>query len=103
MTNFEWVLWGYIVVLLAGCLVSYFKAGSRVSLLTSCLIAAFLAIAAWGIFGITASHRVARFIVGCLFCLFGYRSWVSRKFMPCGLLALTSLATSGLLAGLDDH
>lgn len=103
MIKFEWVLWGYIVVLLAGGLVGYFKAGSRVLLLTSCLIAAHLAFAAWGIFGITTSHRVARFTVGCLFCLFGHRSWVSRKFMPCGLLALATLATSGLLAGLDDH
>jgi uncharacterized membrane protein (UPF0136 family) len=103
MTNFDRVLWGFIAVLLTGGLIGYFKAGSRVSLLTSCLIAAVLAFAAWGFFGVTTSRSVARFIVGCLFCLFGYRWWVSRKFMPGGLMALAALATSGLLAGFDDQ
>jgi uncharacterized membrane protein (UPF0136 family) len=103
MTNFDRVLWGFIAVLLTGGLIGYFKAGSRVSLLTSCLIAAVLAFAAWVFFGATTSRSVARFIVGCLFCLFGYRWLVSRKFMPGGLMALAALATSGLLAGFDDH
>ena len=103
MANFDIVLWGFIVVLLTGGLVGYFKAGSRASLLASGLIAALLAFAAWGFFGATTSRPVARFIVGCLFYFFGYRSWVSRKFMPNGLIALIALATSGLLAGFDDH
>jgi uncharacterized membrane protein (UPF0136 family) len=103
MTNFDRVLWGFIAVLLTGGLIGYFKDGSRVSLLTSCLIAAVLAFAAWGFFGTTTSRSVARFIVGCLFCLFGYRWWVSRKFMTGGLMALAAFATSGLLAGFDDH
>jgi uncharacterized membrane protein (UPF0136 family) len=103
MANFDIVLWGFIVVLLSGGLIGYFKAGSRASLLASGLIAALLAFAAWGFFGATTSRSVARFMVGCLFCLFGYRWWVSRKFMPSGLLALAALATSGLLAGFDDH
>jgi uncharacterized membrane protein (UPF0136 family) len=103
MANFDIVLSGFIVVLLSGGLVGYFKAGSRASLLASGLIAALLAFAAWGFFGATTSRSVARFMVGCLFCLFGYRWWVSRKFMPSGLMALASLATSGLLAGFDDH
>ena len=103
MTNFDSVLWGFNAVLLTGGLVGYFKAGSWVSLLTSCLIAAVLAFAAWGFFGATTSRSVARFIVGCLFCLFGYRWWVTGKFMPGGLTALIALATSGLLAGFDDH
>jgi uncharacterized membrane protein (UPF0136 family) len=103
MTNFDIVLWGFIAVLLTGGLVGYFKAGSQASLLASGLIAALLAFAAWGFFGATTSRSVARFMVGCLFCLFGYRWWVSRKFMPSGLMALAALATSGLLAGFDDH
>ena len=103
MANFDIVLWGFIVVLFTGGLVGYFKAGSWVSLLTSCLIAAVLAFAAWGFFGATTSRSVARFMVGCLFCLFGYCWWVSRKFMPSGPMALAALATSGLLAGFDDH
>ncbi len=84
MANFDIVLWGFIVVLLTGGLVGYIKAGSRVSLLTSGLIAALLAFAALGFFGATTSRSVARFMIGCLFCLFGCRWWVSRKFMPSG-------------------
>ena len=103
MANFDIVLSGFIVVLLSGGLVGYFKAGSRVSLLTSGLIVALLAFAACGFFGATTSRSVARFMIGCLFCLFGYRWWVTRKFMPSGLMALAALATSGLLAGFDDH
>jgi uncharacterized membrane protein (UPF0136 family) len=103
MANFDIVLWGFIVVLLTGGLVGYFKAGSIVSLLTSGLIAALLAFAALGFFGATTSRSFARFMIGCLFCLFGCRWWVSRKFMPSGLMALAALATSGLLAGFDDH
>jgi uncharacterized membrane protein (UPF0136 family) len=103
MANFDIVLWGFIVVLFTGGLVGYFKAGSRVSLLTSGLIAAPLAFAALGFFGATTSRSVARFMVGCLFCLFVYCWWVSRKFMPSGPMALAALATSGLLAGFDDH
>lgn len=103
MANFDIVLWGFIVVLLTGGLVGYFKAGSLVSLLTSGLIAALLAFAALGFFGATTSRSVARFMIGCFFCLFGCRWWVSRKFMPSGLMALAALATSGLLAGFDEH
>lgn len=103
MSNFNLVLLGFTAVLLAGGLLGYFKAGSRVSLLANCLIAALLAFAAGGFFGATTSRPVARFIVGCLFYFFGYRLWVSRKFMPNGLIALIALATSGLLAGFDDH
>ena len=99
MTHFDMVLWGFIAVLLTGGLVGYFKAGSRMSLLTSCLIAALLAFAAWGFFGATPSRPVARFIIGCLFCFFGHRWWVSRKLMPSGLMALASLVACGLLAG----
>lgn len=103
MANFEMVLWGFNAVLLTEELVGYFKAGSWASPLTSFLIAALLAFAALGFFGATTSRSVARFMVGCLFCLFGYRWWVSRKLMPNGLMALAALATSGLLAGFDDN
>jgi len=103
MTHFDIVLWGFIAVLLTGGLVGDFNTGSRMPLLTIGLIAALLAFAAWGFFGATPSRSFARFMVGCLFCLFGYRWWVSRKFMPSGLMALAALATSGLLAGFDDH
>jgi uncharacterized membrane protein (UPF0136 family) len=103
MTNFDIVLWSFIAVLLSGGLVGYFKTGSRVSLFASCLIAIFLALAAGEFFGATASRPIAKFIVGSLFYLFGYHSWVSRKFVPGGLMALAALATRGLLAGFDDR
>ena len=102
MTNFNIVLWTYIGLLMTGGLIGFLKAGSKASLIASCLCAAPLVLAALDAFGHTASPKVARVLIGILFGMFAYRWWGKRKFMPSGLMALASLAASVLMAGLGE-
>ena len=96
---FEVVLWSYVVVLVSLGLMGFIKAGSKASLVASCLLALPLVVAALGGFAVTESRPVARVILGCCFALFGWRWWDSRRFMPSGVMALVSLTACGLLAG----
>ena len=89
----------YAVLLAAGGLVGYFKAGSRASLIAGSIssIAAFTALGLsirnnnWGVpLGLILSIS--------LFILFGYRYAVkTRKFMPTGLLAVLSLVVLAVM------
>jgi len=89
------VLWIYIVLLLAGGLVGFLKAGSKVSLYMSAGFAAALAIAA--VPGRPLDPAVANSLVNVLMAallvVFAIRLAKTRKFMPSGLmLAVTALA-----------
>jgi uncharacterized membrane protein (UPF0136 family) len=84
------VLWIYIVLLLAGGLMGYLKAKSKVSLITSALFAALLAACAlrW-----ISSPLVPDILMGLLLVVFVIRLAKTRKFMPSGMmLGLTALA-----------
>ena len=89
----------YALLLGAGGLIGYLKAGSRASLIAGS-ISALVALAAlwlsitypkWGVsLGLILSIS--------LFILFGYRYAVkTRKFMPSGLLAIASLVVLALM------
>ncbi|MEI6537527.1 MAG: TMEM14 family protein [Verrucomicrobiaceae bacterium] len=98
MTTSNIVLWVYIVLLIAGGLVGFLKAGSKASLIASCVCAMPLMLAAFGVFG-AASPKVAIAVLVLLVALFGYRFWKGRKFIPNGLMAILSLLSLAILAG----
>jgi len=84
------ILWVYIVLLVAGGLVGFLKAGSRVSLITSVAFAAVLALCA---LEVLRPAYVADVILAALLVMFGVRFSKGKKFMPSGLLVvLTALA-----------
>lgn len=99
MTPFHLVLWCYLGLLLAVGLVGFLKAGSRASLVASALLGLPLALAALDGFGAGASTQVARIWVQVLLVIFTLRAMAARRFWPHGLMALSSLLASGLLAG----
>ena len=88
------VLWIYIVLLLAGGLIGFLKAGSRVSLITSAVAAALLVLTAIpGLFGPALARGLADAIMAVLLVVFAIRLSKTKKFIPSGLmLVITALA-----------
>jgi uncharacterized membrane protein (UPF0136 family) len=82
------VLWVYIVLLEAGGVVGFVKAGSKASLIASSVFAMPLILSALGILPAEVAD-------GVLAALLGYMSFKfakSKKFMPSGLMAILSAA-----------
>lgn len=87
--NANTVLWIYIVLLVAGGLMGFLKAGSKISLITSSAFAAALALCATRV--ITQPH-VADIIMAVLLVFFAIRLSKSKKFMPAGMMVVITLA-----------
>ena len=94
MHNFAgMVLWVYIVLLLVGGLIGFFKAKSKVSLISSSVFAAVLVLTQAGIFKPSVSLMLVNVILAALLVVFAVRLARTKKFMPSGLmLVLTMLA-----------
>lgn len=88
------VLLVYIVLLLVGGLIGYFKGKSAVSLVMSAIFAAALTVCAVpGILPEAFSQNVANVLMAALLVVFGIRWAKTKKFMPAGLmLVLTVIA-----------
>jgi uncharacterized membrane protein (UPF0136 family) len=88
------VLWIYIVLLLVGGLIGFFKANSKVSLISSSVFALLLVLTTLrGIFQPVFAQDLANVILAALLVVFAVRLAKTKKFMPSGLmLALTILA-----------
>jgi uncharacterized membrane protein (UPF0136 family) len=84
------ILWVYIVLLVVGGCIGFFKAGSKVSLITSVLFAVALALFAAGVIPWIPGADV---LMGLLLVVFIIRYAKTRKFMPSGLMiVLTAVA-----------
>jgi len=95
MHNFaSTVLWIYIVLLLIGGLIGFFKARSKVSLISSSVFAALLALTVLpSVFQPPFARGLANVILVALLVVFAVRLAKTKKFMPSGLmLVLTMLA-----------
>ena len=88
------ILWAYTVLLLAGGLMGFLKAGSRVSLVTSAVFAIPLALTAAGRLPADAAWMVP----GILAAVCAWRFAKSRKFMPSGLMLGVSLLVTVIIA-----
>ena len=87
-------LWIYVTLLLAGGLVGLIKAGSKISLVTSALFAALLALCATGVIH---PFYITDILVGVLAVVFCVRYLKTSKFMPSGLMLLFSVVVLAVL------
>jgi len=87
-------LWIYVTLLLAGGVVGLIKAGSKISLVTSAVFAALLALCATGIIH---PFYITDIILGVLAVVFCVRYLKTSKFMPSGLMLLFSVVVLGVL------
>lgn len=82
------VFWSYIVLLLIGGLYGFFKAGSRISLLTSAIAAALLILTRIGILERAFARDLANVVMIVLLVVFAIRLAKSKKFIPSGLMMI---------------
>ncbi|HEY9170960.1 MAG TPA: TMEM14 family protein [Verrucomicrobiae bacterium] len=87
------VLWVYIVLLVIGGLIGFFKAKSKVSLIMAVAFAAALSLCAAGI---VFQGYVADLLLAALLVVFGMRLAKTKKFMPSGLMLVVTLVALAL-------
>lgn len=86
------VLWVYIVLLEAGGLVGFLKAGSKASLIASSVFSLPLILVALGILPTVVADAVLGLLLGYM----GFKFAKYNKFMPSGLMAILSAAALAL-------
>lgn len=92
------VFWSYIVLLLAGGLIGFFSAGSKVSLITSAVAAALLILTRLpGVFQASFGRVLASVIMVVLLVVFAWRLTKNKKFIPSGMMLVLTLAVLVLL------
>jgi uncharacterized membrane protein (UPF0136 family) len=95
--NQNTILWIYIILLVVGGLIGFFKAGSQISLITSTVSAALLVLTAVpGLLGATLRRDLADVIMAALLVVFGIRLTKTKKFMPSGLMLVVTIAALAL-------
>lgn len=82
------VLWIYIALLVAGGLMGFLRAKSKMSLIMSLAFAVPLALCARDILKV---NYLADALIGVLLVFFGMRFVKGRKFMPGGLMSIASV------------
>ncbi len=87
------VLWIYIILLVIGGLIGFFKGKSRVSLIMSVSFAAALSLCAAQII---FQAYVADILLALLLVVFGLRLAKTKKFMPSGMMLVITLAALAL-------
>ena len=87
------VLWVYIVLLVVGGLIGFFKAKSKASLISSSVFAALLVLTAvHGIFEPRFAMGLSNIIMAVVLVVFAIRLAKTKKFMPSGMLLIMTLA-----------
>ena len=91
------VLWVYIILLLVGGLIGFFKAKSKVSLITSAVFAAVLVLAVLpGIFQPAFARNLVNVIMALLLVVFAIRLAKTKKFVPSGLMLVVTVVALAL-------
>ncbi len=92
------VLWAYIILLLVGGLIGFFKAKSKVSLITSAVFAATLILTTLrSVFQPGFALGLANVILVVLLLVFTVRLAKTKKFMPSGLILAATVAVLAVL------
>jgi len=89
----ETILWIYIVLLVLGGLIGFLKAKSRISLITSVIFGAILALCALEKFPSSVNAPIEWGILSFLALFFLLRFLKNKKFMPGGMMTLMTIAT----------
>lgn len=87
LTGHNIILIVYIVLLMAGGLVGFLKAGSKASLIASSAFTVALAVTEFAFQNATASNV----LLLVLLIFFGMRLAKGRKFMPAGMMVLMTI------------
>lgn len=91
------VLWIYIVLLVIGGLIGFFKGKSQVSLITSCIFAAALVMCAIpNVLDAAFRKNLANILMAALLVVFAIRLAKTKKFMPSGMMLVVTLAALAL-------
>ena len=91
------VLWIYIVLLVIGGLIGYFKGKSPISLIMSAAFAAALVLCAVpGMFEYAFRKNLANILMAALLVVFAIRLAKTKKFMPAGFMLIATLAALAL-------
>lgn len=91
------LIWIYIILLLVGGLVGFFKAKSPVSLVMAAVFAALLALCAIpGILDARFRGRLANVLLTALIIVFALRLAKTKKFMPAGFMLCATIAVLAL-------
>jgi uncharacterized membrane protein (UPF0136 family) len=91
------VLWLYIILLLAGGLIGFLKAGSKISLITSAVAAAALiATTNHRIFQPGFANALADAVMAALLVVFAIRLTKTKKFMPSGMMLVVTVVALAL-------
>ena len=91
--NPDKVLWIYIILLVIGGLIGFFKGKSQISLIMSVSFAAALSLCA---VRIIPSRDIADVLLVALLVVFAIRLVKTRKFMPAGMMLIITLITLAL-------
>ena len=89
----ETILWIYIVLLVLGGLIGFLKAKSKISLITSVIFGAVLALCALEKFPSGINAPIEWGILSFLALFFLLRFLKNKKFMPGGMMTLMTIAT----------
>ena len=82
------LLWAYIIFLVIGGLIGFFKGKSKVSLIMSVCFAALLSLCATGII---YQPNIPDILLVALLVVFAFRLAKTKKFMPAGLMLVVTL------------
>ncbi len=92
------VFWSYILLLLVGGLIGFYKAGSKVSLITSAVAAALLVLTRLqGVLEPSFGRGLANVIMALLLVVFAIRLAKTKKFIPSGLMLALTIVVLALL------
>jgi uncharacterized membrane protein (UPF0136 family) len=92
------VFWCYIILLLIGGLIGFFKGRSKVSLITSAVAAAVLVLTRLpGIFTPSFSRDLSDVVMAALLVIFAIRLAKSKRFIPSGLMLMLTVIVLALL------
>ena len=90
MKTSDVIVWVYVVLLTAGGLFGYFKAGSKVSLIMALAFAVLLGLCT---LGLPKVQWLTEILLVALLVVFAMRLFKTGKFMPSGMmLSVTALA-----------
>jgi uncharacterized membrane protein (UPF0136 family) len=87
------ILWIYIILLVIGGLIGFFKGKSQVSLIMSVAFAAALSLCAAGII---FQPYVADILLAALLVVFSMRLVKTKKFVPSGLMLVITIVALAL-------